>query len=143
MPSNSTRTDITVSIGARVQNRVLVLLLATARIATVGSETIGASGDKVWHTRCAKQPPIDVVFKSIQCRYVSAARLEWFAGRRDRHRRHRGPDGVAAMPGAAEGNDETLGWVNMSCARQHGLDGISSDMRKEEALRIHYGVAYS
>lgn len=99
MPSNSTRTDITISIDASE-----VPLLVTARIATVGSETIGASGDKVWHTRCAKQPPINVVFTGTQCRYVSAARLEWFAGRRGRHRRHRGPDGVAAMPGAAEGN---------------------------------------
>lgn len=83
----------------------MLLLIATARIATVGSETIGASGDKVWHTRRAKQPPIVVVvFTSTQCRYVSAARLEWFDGLRGRHRRHRGPDGVAAMPGAAEGN---------------------------------------
>ncbi|KAL7901709.1 hypothetical protein HDV64DRAFT_241783 [Trichoderma sp. TUCIM 5745] len=79
-------------------------VVATARIATVGSETIGASGDKVRHTRRVKQPPIVVVFTSTQCRYVSVARLEWFAGLRGRHRRHRGPDGVAAMPGAAEGN---------------------------------------
>lgn len=96
MPSNATRTDITISM--------LELLLVIARIATVGSETIGASGEKVWHTRRAKQPPIADVFTGFQCRYVSAARLEWFAGFRGRHCRHRGPDGVAVMPGAADGS---------------------------------------
>lgn len=60
-----------------LESKIEYVLLATARIATVGSETIGASGERVWHTRCAKQPPVGVVFAELQCRYVSASSLEW------------------------------------------------------------------